>query len=248
MSEKPFLEVTPSKGPLGTYFVVRGKNFVPNEDVVVWFITPSGIEARFPPTYTPNSKGAFSFVPYSASTPTLMEIGTWELFGEGSESGKIERVTFQVETALILTRPIRVFLCHSADDKPNVRKLYHQLNMESIDPWLDEEKLLPGQDWSLEITKAVRESDIVIICLSRSSVTKEGYVQKEIKLALDIADEKPEGTIFLVPIRLEECEIPERLRHLHYVDMFDVKGYERLLYALRARAENLGLITSCDEE
>jgi len=50
------------------------------------------------------------------------------------------------------TRKLRVFLCHSSQDKPIVRELYQRLLAEGwIDPWLDEEKLLPGQDWGMEI-------------------------------------------------------------------------------------------------
>jgi hypothetical protein len=75
-----------------------------------------------------------------------------------------------------------------------VRDLYQHLQSEGfIKPWLDEEELLPGQDWQLEIPKAVRASDVVLVCLSPQSTTRAGYVQKEITFALDIADEQPEG-------------------------------------------------------
>ena len=77
-------------------------------------------------------------------------------------------------------RKLKVFLCHSKDDKIKVRRLFHRLIADGFDAWLDEEKLLPGQDWDLEIRKAVRESDVVVVCLSNSSITKAGYVQKEI--------------------------------------------------------------------
>jgi len=140
-------------------------------------------------------------------------------------------------------RQLKVFLCHASGDKPTVRDLYHRLRADGIDPWFYEENLLPGQDWQLEIPKAVRSSDAVIICLSRKAITKAGYVQKEIKYALDVADEQPEGTIFLIPLRLEECDVPERLRRWQWVDLFRETGYERLLRALRARAESLGLDT-----
>jgi hypothetical protein len=57
-------------------------------------------------------------------------------------------------------RKLRVFLCHSSNDKPIVRELYRRLSAEGwIDPWLDEEKLLPGQDWDMEIEKAVETAD-----------------------------------------------------------------------------------------
>ncbi len=138
-------------------------------------------------------------------------------------------------------RSLRVFLCHSSGDKPTVRELYQRLCADGIDAWLDEEKLLPGQDWQREIPRAVRASDVVIVCLSRSSITKAGYVQKEIKFALDVADEQPEGTIFLIPAKLEACEVPERLTRWQWVNLYEPKGYERLMKALRARADALGI-------
>jgi formylglycine-generating enzyme required for sulfatase activity len=136
-------------------------------------------------------------------------------------------------------RVLRVFLCHSSGDKPAVRELYQCLCAEGIDAWLDEEKLLPGQDWPLEIPKAVRASDVVIVCLSKKSVTKTGYVQKEIKFALDVADEQPEGAIFLIPARLEECDVPDRLSRWQWVNLYEARGQERLMRALRARAAEL---------
>ena len=130
---------------------------------------------------------------------------------------------------------LSVFLCHATDDKSLVRKLYERLKDDGIDVWFDDENLLPGQNWDIEIQKAVRQSDVVIICLSKKSVTKEGYVQKEIKIALDIADEKPEGTIYLIPTRLEECKVPHRINRWQWIDLFsadsrklttkNIKGY-----------------------
>lgn len=137
-------------------------------------------------------------------------------------------------------RPLKVFLCHASGDKPPVRDLYKRLVAEGVDAWLDQEKLLPGQDWRLEIPRAVKEADVVVVCLSNKSVTKEGYVQKEIKFALDIAEEKPEGTIFLIPARLEECIVPERLSRWQWVDLYEENGFVRLLRSLKLRADAVG--------
>ena len=54
-------------------------------------------------------------------------------------------------------RPLKVFLCHAHADRDPVRALYTRLTNDGVDTWLDKEKLLPGQDWELEIRKAVRE-------------------------------------------------------------------------------------------
>ncbi|HEU0001770.1 MAG TPA: FHA domain-containing protein, partial [Ktedonobacteraceae bacterium] len=141
----------------------------------------------------------------------------------------------------VYSRRLRVFLCHSSGDKPAVRVLYKRLQTEGIDPWLDEENLLPGQYWEAEIRKAVEQTDVVIICLSISSINKTGFVQKEITFALDIAEQQPEDTIFLIPLKLEECTIPNRLNKLHWVNYFEETGHARLMRALEARAQKLGI-------
>ena len=146
-------------------------------------------------------------------------------------------------------RKLKVFLCHAAQDKPVVRALYARLLAEGwIDPWLDEEKLYPGQDWDMEIEKAVEETHTVIVCLSNNAVTKEGYIQRELRLVLNMADYKPEGTLFIIPIRVDECPLPRRLKMWHYVDFYPAErgdwAYERLLVSLHTRAEKLGIGTT----
>jgi hypothetical protein len=131
--------------------------------------------------------------------------------------------------------PLRVFLCHSQDDKPAVRDLYCRLRYQGSAPWLDEYELLPGHRWKQEIRKAVRDSDVVIVCLSKASITKRGYVQKEIRLALDAAEELPDGTIFIIPLKLEDCDVPDRLRRYQSVSILESNGYEKLWLSLDRR-------------
>jgi hypothetical protein len=54
-------------------------------------------------------------------------------------------------------RPLKVFLCHAQADRDPVRGLYARLTQDGVDryAWLDKAKLLPGQDWELEIRKAL---------------------------------------------------------------------------------------------
>ena len=74
----------------------------------------------------------------------------------------------------------------------------------------------------------------VVICLSQDAVTKTGFVNREVKAALEHADERPEGAVFVVPVRLEPCPLPDRLRHLHAVDLFGASGYDMLVRVLRS--------------
>lgn len=145
-------------------------------------------------------------------------------------------------------RRLRVFLCHSSADKPVVRDLYRRLQADGFAPWLDEQELLPGQQWMEQILAAVIGCDAVIICLSQRSVTKEGYLQKEIREVLYAAEEKPESSILIVPLRLDDVEVPRSLSQWQWADLFREGGYSRLIGALTARANALGLTLVSETE
>ena len=140
-------------------------------------------------------------------------------------------------------RKLRVFLCHASQDKSIVRVLRQKLEEEGwIDPWLDEKKLLPGEDWRTSIEDAVEASDLVVICLSNNSINKEGFVQKELRYAREISLEKPEGTIFLIPLRFEECDVPRGLRFFQWVDYFGEnreQNYTALLESFSIRRQQV---------
>jgi len=138
-------------------------------------------------------------------------------------------------------RPLKVFLCHAHSDRDAVKALYDRLTKDGVDAWLDKEKLLPGQDWELEIRKAVREADVVVVCLSKQ-FNQAGFRQKEVRLALDTAMEQPEGEIFIIPARLEESDTLESLRKWHEVDLFEGDGYELLVRSLQLRGDKIGAV------
>lgn len=135
---------------------------------------------------------------------------------------------------------LRVFLCHAVENKPVVNNLFEDLVASGFDPWLDTEALLPGMDWVLEIKKAMRVSDAVMVCMSTVSISKEGFVQKELKIAQDIQDEKPSGTIFLIPVKLDKCETPFELKGFQWGDYPAQEGFDKLIRSLNTRAKQLG--------
>jgi len=135
--------------------------------------------------------------------------------------------------------PVKVFLCHSSTDKAKVKELYDLLKGDGFDPWLDAKKLKPGQHWETEIKKAVKQTHVFVVCLSKVVATKAGFAQKEIKFALDVAEEQPEGTIFVIPAFLEPCTLPDRLSEWHWVRLYEDDGYEKLVDSLDHRAKDL---------
>jgi hypothetical protein len=163
------------------------------------------------------------------------------IIGISDESSELQihELTQSSDTS---NRSLKVFLCHSSGDKPVVRELYQRLvAKKNVDPWLDEIKLLPGVDWNSEIIQAVKESDVVIVCLSRASINKEGYVQKEIRRALDVAEEKPENAIFIIPLRVQDYQVPQRLSQWQWVDYYQDGAFDRLMSSLQKRAQSLGI-------
>jgi hypothetical protein len=144
-------------------------------------------------------------------------------------------------------RPLKVFLCHAHSDAAAVRSLYRRLTTDGVDAWLDKEKLLPGQDWDMEIRKEVREADTVVVCLSKQ-FNQAGFRQKEVRLALDAAMEKPEGKIFIIPARLEECDNLESLRKWEWVDLFEEAGYKRLMLAFNEKSKRIGAMFELREQ
>jgi len=123
----------------------------------------------------------------------------------------------------------RIFLCHASEDKKQVIQIYNNLKKVGFAPWLDKMDLLPGHEWDKEIKKALKNSQFIIIFFSSNSVSKRGYIQREFKLALDTLEEIPEGQIFIVPTRLDNCKIPDSFKHIHYVDLFEKGGFDSIV-------------------
>jgi formylglycine-generating enzyme required for sulfatase activity len=135
---------------------------------------------------------------------------------------------------------IQIFLAHASEDKPAVLALYNRLKQVGYKPWLDKKDLIAGQIWRNEIPKVIKASQIFLACLSAKSANKQGYIQRELRIALDILGEMLPGTIFFIPMRLEECEIPDlqlaqvglNLRDIHRLDYWEEDGFEQLERAI----------------
>ncbi len=143
---------------------------------------------------------------------------------------------FKPKIILTLSRPIseklKIFMCHASEDKVLVRRVYEMLNNFGYAPWLDEQFILPGQEWDEVIRNEIVHTDVIMIFLSSNSVSKVGYVQKEIKQAIDISEYQPEGRIFIIPIKLNACIIPQKLTKYQFLDYDTANAKEKLISTL----------------
>jgi len=113
-----------------------------------------------------------------------------------------------------------VFISYAREDQSWAERLYMDLRKQEINAWLDIRCLPAGANWKFEIKKAIRNSRYFILLLSKHSITKRGFVQKEIKEALDILQEFPTGAIYLIPARLDRTEpVDDNLQELNWVDL-----------------------------
>jgi TIR domain/YcxB-like protein len=136
----------------------------------------------------------------------------------------------------------QLFLSYAREDASSALRLFDDLRRAGMEVWLDKEYLLAGQNWKAAIKEAIRGSRFFVALLSNNSVSKKGYVQNELKHALEILDEYPETTIFIIPIRIDNCNpTSERLKELHWIDMFDDwdEGLVKILRTIRSQNDAL---------
>jgi len=106
---------------------------------------------------------------------------------------------------------MKVFLSYAKEDKEFVLECYEELNRKNFNPWMDEHDLLPGQAWDECIKANMKDTDVVLAFMSSDSVSKIGYVQRELKYFADQRKNYPEGFIYLVPIQLDKCKVPDTI-------------------------------------
>lgn len=132
-------------------------------------------------------------------------------------------------------RLLKVFLSYAHEDRKIVMYVYERLKEEGFNPWMDVENLRGGQEWTSEIEKAIKNSDVVIVFLSAKSINKQGFVQREIRRSLEVAEDRPANAIFLIPAKLDNSPIPRVLRDLKSVYFSSEDFWDKLLGALKTR-------------
>lgn len=143
------------------------------------------------------------------------------------------------------TQP-RVFVAYVAEDLAPIKRLCEALRLRGCAPWIDKEKLLPGQNWPRAIERAIQTSDAFVACFSTRSIVKPGQFQSELRYALDCARRLPLEQVFVIPVRIEPCTVPRQVaEQVHYVDLYPDwdRGVKRIVRAARRAARSRPLVT-----
>jgi TIR domain/NACHT domain len=136
------------------------------------------------------------------------------------------------------------FLSYVREDSAKVAQLEALLTAAGIPVWRDTADIWPGDDWRVQIRRAITNNALVFVaCFSRNSMTRaKAYQNEELVLAIEQLRLRSPDTPWLIPVRLDDCEIPERdigdgrtLRSLHHADLFGQRyeeGTRRLIAAI----------------
>jgi len=144
---------------------------------------------------------------------------------------------------------LKVFMSYAAEDRSRVHPYFAKLKALGVDPWMDAEKLLPGQQWEGAIEKAFREAEVVVLFLSKKSVSKRGFVRREANEAIQNLRYKKPDDIYVIPLLLEECEVPfEIAGKLQYVDLSNDKSWPAVRQALATAAKQLEIAITEGEQ
>jgi hypothetical protein len=109
-----------------------------------------------------------------------------------------------------------IFLSYAKEDKWYVDDVYRALKAAGLSPWMDKppspyerEGIPSGAVWDSVIRKRIREARVILLFLSSTSIRKQGYVQREYRLASNEMMNKPPGEVSSVPVLIEPCEVPD---------------------------------------
>lgn len=136
----------------------------------------------------------------------------------------------------------QIFISYANADQQRVIPFQEALEKSGFNTWLDCKKLKPGQNWDFEIKRALDKSNLVIAFLSATSVSRRGYVQRELQVALDKLSEKLIDDIYIIPILLDEnLPIPEQLRGIQCISATAQDCLQKVQEALSHQIGRLGL-------
>jgi DNA-binding Lrp family transcriptional regulator len=149
-----------------------------------------------------------------------------EILSEGEALGasrervlSILRQTLRSATVAQSDRKPRVFLSHSHADKELVRDVADRLRASNIEVWIDEAELKIGDSWVRTIEHGLDSSDFIVFFISGNSL-RSHWTRQELNVALT-RQVSGEGGAVLLPILLEDVELPPLLRSVAYLDLRD---------------------------
>lgn len=107
-----------------------------------------------------------------------------------------------------------VFISYSTQNRAIADRLAQDLARSGLRVFYDKE-LVPGEAWELRLEQQLRNARYILVLLSPAYVQSE-WARRELEIA---ALSESEGEIRIIPVLIENTEIPAFLRAKHYADL-----------------------------
>jgi 5'-deoxynucleotidase YfbR-like HD superfamily hydrolase len=124
---------------------------------------------------------------------------------------------------------MKIFLSHSSADKKFVRKIANALESQGYKIWFDEIDILIGESITDEIGEGLQECDVVLVFLSNHSVASRWF---KTEWQTKFFEQVNKGGVYILPLLVEQCEIPLLLRDKKFADFSSIDAYENSLSML----------------
>jgi hypothetical protein len=140
-----------------------------------------------------------------------------ERFGQNVERIK-SQYTHLVGVPTVNEVPVSksVFISHSSADKKVVRQLAEDLKDRGLKVWFDQWEIKVGDSIVERIQEGISNNSFLIVVLSKNSVSSS-WVKEEINAAF--FKQVSDRDIKVIPVLIEDCDIPVLLRHRKYADL-----------------------------
>jgi hypothetical protein len=140
-----------------------------------------------------------------------------------------------------------VFLSHSSQDKAFVERLAHDLIMRGVRVWYSEWEIKVGDSLLQKISDGIDSSGWLLVVLSSSSIQSE-WVRRELNAAL-ILELEQRRSVFVLPARIDDAEVPLLLREKLYADFRGdyAHALEQLLRRLIPESVSSAMLSSVPE-
>jgi hypothetical protein len=209
------------------YQSYRGVYFKPGTEVVCTDRTSMNYDEKGIIVNVLKRESSYSYeVQFGQITETLLDLNIipWDT---DTEEAKLNRIR----------QNLQIFISYGSEHRSTVEKVYDELKEKEMGVWMDDKSLIPGNQWEKEIRKTIMNFQIALIFLSSTSLNRDGYLKKEIDIIVDKSnnDEK----FLIIPIKLNDCVIPQQLSKWHWLNFNNMIGMKTLLSALEKHAQQL---------
>jgi hypothetical protein len=113
-----------------------------------------------------------------------------------------------------------IFISYAREDFQYAEEIFNLLKEQGFEPWMDKKNLLPGQNWEVILEETLRKVDFILLVISKNSVAKRGFIQREFRRAVYYCEEKLDTDIYVIPVKIDSCEIPPSLKKFHWIEYY----------------------------